>query len=176
MNNDIESLIEELRLIYKQHDSDLGLIEVEPEYVYITIPAEYVCIYNRLLILLSDYGLEMLKECKAACSERNIQVIECFNMFNAAIAAHKLNLNKEAETIIKYVEAKLNMLYKKEDNSPHIIYPIDDKGYIKALVTCGDNPTFTISKESGLLLAEYIKENKNGNFSINETSDLTVNI
>ena len=35
--------------------------EVTPEYIYLTIPAEYVCVYHRILAMLADYGEEMLK-------------------------------------------------------------------------------------------------------------------
>ena len=49
--------------------------EVTPEYIYTTIPAEYVCVYHRILAMLADYGEEMLKDCKASCSDRNSNVI-----------------------------------------------------------------------------------------------------
>ena len=45
--------------------------EVIPEYIYLTIPAEYVCVYHRIMAMLADYGEEMLKDCKAACTDRN---------------------------------------------------------------------------------------------------------
>ena len=61
--------------------------EVIPEYIYLTIPAEYVCVYHRIMAMLADYGEEMLKDCKASCTDRNSGVIECKNMFDAAVAA-----------------------------------------------------------------------------------------
>ena len=67
--------------------------QIELEYIYITIPAEYICVYHRILALLADYGEEMLKDCKANCTKRNSSVIECFNMFNSAVAARKLGKN-----------------------------------------------------------------------------------
>ena len=77
------------------------LIQVEPEYVYVTIPAEYICVYHRILAMLADYGEDMLKDCKVSCTDRNSNVIDCFNMFNAAVAARKLGKDKLAETLIK---------------------------------------------------------------------------
>ena len=88
------------------------LQQVEPEYVYVTIPAEYICVYHRILIMLSDYGEEMLKDCKANCTDKNSGVIECFNMFNSAVAARKLGKTKLAETLIKYIKTKINQIYK----------------------------------------------------------------
>ena len=49
---------------------------IEPEYVYVTIPAEYICVYHRILVMLADYGEDMLKDCKATCKDRNSNVID----------------------------------------------------------------------------------------------------
>ena len=119
------------------------------EYVYVTIPAEYICVYHRILAMLADYGVEMLKNCKAACTDRNSGVIECFNMFNAAVAARKLNNTSLANTLIKYVKAKINQIYKGKDNSTSFVFPVDENGEIKAFVSCNDTPMFAINPEDG---------------------------
>lgn len=124
---------------------------IEPEYVYVTIPAEYICVYHRILAMLADYGEEMLKDCKASCTDRNSGVIECFNMFNAAVAARKLSKDKLAETLIKYIKAKINQIYKNKDNSTSFVFPIDENGQIKAFVSCGERPRFEINPDDGML-------------------------
>lgn len=126
----------------------IELTETKLEYIYITIPAEYICVYHRILTMLSDFGEEMLKDCKASCTDKNSGVIECFNMFNSAVAARKLGKTKLAETIIKYVKAKINQIYKGRDNSTNFVFPIDDDGKIKAFVTCGNSPKFEIDLSS----------------------------
>jgi len=123
------------------------LTEIEPEYVYVTIPAEYICVYHRILAMLADYGEEMLRDCKASCTDRNSGVIDCFNMFNAAVAARKLGKEKLAETIIKYVKAKINQIYHNKDNSTSFIFPIDENGQLKAFVSCGERPKFEINPD-----------------------------
>ena len=126
------------------------LVPVEFEYVYITIPAEYVCVYHRILAMLADYGEEMLKDCKATCKDRNSGVIECFNMFNAAVAARKLGDEyhlKLAETLIKYIKAKINQIYKGKDNSTSFVFPVDENGQLKAFVSCGETPMFYINPD-----------------------------
>ena len=131
-----------------------NLKEIELEYVYITVPAEYICVYHRILAMLADYGEEMLKDCKAACKDRNSGVIECFNMFNAAVAARKLGDEKHlklAETIIKYVKAKINQIYNGKDNSTSFVFPVDENGQLKAFVSCGKNPRFWIDPDDGEL-------------------------
>lgn len=127
------------------------LIQVEPEYVYVTVPAEYICVYHRILAMMADYGEDMLKNCKASCTDKNNNVIECFNMFNAAVAARKLNKDKLAETLIKYIKAKINQIYKGIDNSTSFVFPIDENGEIKAFVSCGEIPKFEINPDDGIL-------------------------
>lgn len=127
------------------------LVQVNPEYVYVTIPAEYICVYHRILAMLADYGEDMLKDCKASCTDRNSNVIECFNMFNAAVAARKLGNEKLAETLIKYIKAKINQIYKGKDNSTSFVFPVDENGQLKAFVSCGERPMFHINAEDGEL-------------------------
>ena len=127
------------------------LIQVEPEYVYVTIPAEYICVYHRILAMLADYGEDMLKDCKASCTDRNSNVIDCFNMFNAAVAARKLGKDKLAETLIKYIKAKINQMYRGVDNSTSFVFPVDENGQLKAFVSCNERPMFYINPEDGEL-------------------------
>ena len=127
------------------------LIQVEPEYVYVTIPAEYICVYHRILAMLADYGEAMLKDCKASCTDRNSNVIDCFNMFNAAVAARKLGKDKLAETLIKYIKAKINQMYRGVDNSTSFVFPVDENGQLKAFVSCNERPMFYINPEDGEL-------------------------
>ena len=126
-------------------------IQVEPEYVYVTIPAEYICVYHRILAMLADYGEDMLKNCKASCTDRNSNVINCFNMFNAAVAARKLGKDKLAETLIKYIKAKINQMYRGVDNSTSFVFPVDENGQLKAFVSCNERPMFYINPEDGEL-------------------------
>lgn len=123
------------------------LVPIEPEYVYVTIPAEYICVYHRILAMMADYGEEMLKDCKASCKDRNSNVIECFNMFNSAVAARKLGKTKLAELIIKYIKTKINQIYRGFDNSTSFVFPVDENGQIKAFVSCGERPRFEINPD-----------------------------
>lgn len=127
------------------------LKQIEPEYVYVTIPAEYICVYHRILAMMADYGEEMLKDCKASCTDKNSGVIECFNMFNSAVAARKLGKDKLASVIITYVKAKINQIYKGVDNSTSFVFPVDETGNLKAFVSCGERPRFEINADDGEL-------------------------
>lgn len=142
------------------------LIQIEPEYIYVTIPAEYICVYHRILAMLADYGEDMLKDCKASCTDRNSGVIECFNMFNAAVAARKLGKDKLAETLIKYIKAKINQIYRGKDNSTSFVFPVDENGQLKAFVSCGERPRFEINPDDGELYEHKFHEGFDEHFRL----------
>lgn len=163
------------------------LIQIEPEYIYVTIPAEYICVYHRILAMLADYGEDMLKDCKASCTDRNSGVIECFNMFNAAVAARKLGKDKLAETLIKYIKAKINQIYGGKDNSTSFVFPVDENGQLKAFVSCGERPRFEINPDDGELYQHKFYEGFDEHFRLGpedesedndteDTSGLVVNL
>lgn len=166
MSETFDELIDNLRRVYVQTQGDT--VEINPEYVYMTIPADYVCVYNKILILLSEYGVEMLNDCQAGCTNRNKSIINCFNMFNAAVAARKLGQDSTANAIIKYVSAQLNIINDNQDIDINIVFPVDEKGYLKAIVGCGENPKFTIDVNSGQLWKTHTKDNE-GVYILDET-------
>ena len=166
MSESFEELVKNLKRVYVRHTQDS--IEINPEYIYMTIPADYVCTYHKILILLSEYGVDMLNDCQAGCSNQNKSIINCFNMFNAAVAARKLGQTKTAETIMKYVNGQLNIIHNNDDINTKIVFPVDENGYLKAIVSCGENPTFTIDPETGLLWEKSIA-NDNEVYALDET-------
>lgn len=166
MSKSFEELVKNLERVYVRHTQDS--IEINPEYIYMTIPADYVCTYHKILILLSEYGVDMLNDCQAGCSNQNKSIINCFNMFNAAVAARKLGQDKTAETIMKYVNGQLNIIHNYNDINTKIVFPVDENGYLKAIVSCGENPTFTIDPETGLLWEKSIA-NDNEVYALDKT-------
>lgn len=166
MSETFEELVKNLKRVYVRHTQDS--IEINPEYIYMTIPADYVCTYHKILILLSEYGVDMLNDCQAGCSNQNKSIINCFNMFNAAVAARKLGQDKTAETIMKYINGQLNIIHNYEEIDTKIVFPVDENGYLKAIVSCGENPTFTIDPETGLLWEKSIA-NDNEVYALDKT-------
>lgn len=137
------------------NNSNIEYIEIQPEYVYVTIPAEYVCIYHKILVMFVDFGIDLLKDCSASCNSRNKKLIDCFNMFNSAIAARQLKQDKLANVLIEYIKAQIELIYIKEPPYPEVVFPVDEEGKIKAIVGCGNKPKFEVDIETGELWAEY---------------------
>lgn len=143
-----------------------NLVKIEPEYIYVTVPAEYICVYHRILAMMADYGEEMLKDCKASCSNKNSSVVECYNMFNAAVAARKLGKDKLAATLIKYIKAKINQIYRNKNNSTSFVFPVDETGQLKAFVSCGERPQFEVDAETGELLEHKLNNGFDEHFHL----------
>lgn len=123
------------------------LVEINPEYIYVTIPAEYICVYHKILGMMADYGEDMIKDCKASCTDKSREAIDCFNMFNSAVAARKLGKMSLANTLIKYVKEKINMIYKCQTPETSFVFPVDENGELKAFVSCGEQSRFEINPE-----------------------------
>lgn len=76
-------------------------------YTYLDVPSKYNCVYKKLLIKLSDLGVDMIKDCTSTCKGINRQVINCWNMFQSACAAHTLGYWKQADLLINYINSSL---------------------------------------------------------------------
>ena len=46
-------------------------VEITPQYVYMTVPSKFVCTYHKLLVLMAQYGVDMLNDCSATCKGNN---------------------------------------------------------------------------------------------------------
>ena len=118
---------------------------VNKGYIYMEIPEEWLCLYHKLLHYLADFGENALKDCETSCSGRNKNIIKCWGMFQSALAAKSLGKDKLANTLIKYVEAQLEIIYKgsdKEEFNSGFILPVDEHGFIMALNSCKNNVQF----------------------------------
>lgn len=153
-----------------------GYDEITPEYVYLTIPADWVCLYHKLLVYLADFGLDALKDCSAECNGTNKRIIKCWNMFNAALAAKALNRTKEANVLIKYITAQLETIYDKEGKEQYtgrFSLPVDENGMLKAYITCKCNESkFYIKSSDGMLYEQFLEDVVSKQYEIDNNGDL----
>ena len=85
------------------------MINYDSNYIYLTVPTEYKCVYYNILDVLGNLGRDLLSACTATCKGRAINGIACYNMFNAACAAYYLGQVKLARTLISYIKAQLEI-------------------------------------------------------------------
>lgn len=154
--------------------SNLINITDEIEYVYLTIPKEYVGIYHKLLVALSDYGEDIIKDCNCLNKCNNKELINCWNLFQSAIACYTLNEKPKAEFFIKYIDKQLKLIYKGSYNEIYngsLPLSITEDGKLKALVTINDDSVkFEVDSFTGRLIQE---NQSNNNYSI-ENNNLLV--
>lgn len=139
---------------------------INPQYVYLTIPSEYVCLYHRLLIYMADFGKEIIDDCSTICNGGNKSIINCWNLFQSAIACKELGKDKEAEFFINYIEFQLKNIYhnnRKDEYTSVFPVTIDKDGFLKAQVTCGNDVIFTVDENTGELYEHSIDKNKEYN-------------
>lgn len=147
-------------------------IEINPEYVYLTIPADWVCLYHKLLGYLADFGETAIKDCQAACKGQALYIIQCWNMFQSAIACRTIGDFEKAELFIKYIDAQLNNIYKSHNTKIYCgegEFAITPDGKLKARVSCKvNNVKFYVDKETGKLYEKYIEETDKEVYSIED--------
>ena len=78
----------------------------EGKHILLLVPTEYYKVYKLLLIAMSNYGVDLVRDCTATCNGDNKHILNCWNMFQAACAAYALNENKKASFLINYIIAK----------------------------------------------------------------------
>lgn len=108
--------------------------------IYMEIPKEYESIYLKLLVYIIDFGIDLVKDCSAGCNVKNKKVIDCWNMFQSAVAAYSLAevkditdpYYKKSKFIINYINEQIDLTYSSEvivdniqqDNTDDIQAPI----------------------------------------------------
>lgn len=117
------------------------------EHIYTTIPVDFIAVYHALLEAMSDYGEQSLKDCKAKCTDKNETVLDCYNMFNAAVAARRNENIKLADLLLYYITSKLTQLGYKVVNTSFPFY-VGNNNETKVLVTVDENGEATMTEYS----------------------------
>lgn len=132
-------------------------IEVKAEYVYMSIPSEYMCTYMRLLTLMSDIGKQLLEDCNATCKGSGKNIVNCWNMFQSAVAAYQLGRANEANFLINYIEKQVANLYKVNGMDYNVVgkFPISSDGKVKAICSCGEPMKIEIETSDKEAYEEY---------------------
>ena len=147
------------------------------EYIYLKIPAEWICTYHKLLNYMADFGKIMIIDCDSTCSHNVKNIITCWNIFQSALAAKSLGKNKEANLFIEYINKQLALTYKGTNEdiyNEEVPIEIDENGYLIAGISCNNNTYFDIDIDTGTL---YVKQSENSktNYLIENDNLITIN-
>lgn len=108
------------------------------DWVYTIVPYDYIPVYHAILEMMSSYGEAMLKDCKAKCADKNENVIDCYNMFNGAVASYRTGKKKLADTIIKYLKAKIKQIANIDCDNAVFLFRLGVDNDIEALIEVVD--------------------------------------
>ena len=153
-------------------------IQINPEYLYLTIPSDWVCIYHKILVYMADFGKEIVNDCTSSCKGNGKNIFSCWNLFQTAIACRELGKEKEANFFINYVNKQLEFIYKGTENKTYNgtnYFSIVPDGTLRALCSCvEDTSEFYVDIETGKLYEKYLENEINkSNFYI-EDNDLII--
>lgn len=134
------------------------MISDNNKFVFLKVPIKWTEIYNKLLILMSNRGIDMIKDCNASCDGETKKLIECWNQFNAACAAYAIGQETEAKILIRILIDCMNKKYKTNyDEEYYTDFNIDGLSYINC-----NNSTFFIDE-----VINTFNANNFNDFSIN---------
>lgn len=165
------------RVVVKDTSDDR--VEIKPEYVYLTVPAEYVCVYHKLLVYMADFGKKVIDDCTFSCKGDGRNIYNCWNLFQSACAAKAIGDDTKAEFYMTYVKKQLELTYKHSDKEAYdggYYYPVTPDGHIKAEVSCSTKGvSFKVSEDDyKLLLQLEANANKGSVFVLNDDGHLIV--
>lgn len=128
--------------------------------IYLIIPTEYIPLYRKLLMCLSEIGEDILKTCDCTCKcDKPKAIMECWIMFQSALAARTLGEDKKARVFIKYIETKLANVCDCSQNDigcTYTILPVGEDMKLRVVTDCEDKhiDNFYIDMNTGILHSE----------------------
>lgn len=114
----------------------------DSSFIYLKVPIKWKAIYRKLLKLMAKQGYSMLEDCNSSCTGKGKQIINCWNMFNAACAALDDGNEKLALALIRTVIEELNDKFNLDiDYTEYADMTFDESKYDKIIFS--NLPFFT---------------------------------
>ena len=79
----------------------------DEEMIVLSIPKEWEDTYIKLLTVISQSGEAILNDCSYGCKGDGSIMFNCWNIFQAACAAHALDNIKRANLYMNYVKKQI---------------------------------------------------------------------
>ena len=111
------------------------MISDNNKFVFLKVPVKWTEIYNKLLILMSNRGIDMIKDCNASCDGETKKLIECWNQFNAACAAYAIGQETEAKILIRIL---IDNAFKYTEEGDFITIKSSEKGRDRIQIIVSD--------------------------------------
>lgn len=86
------------------------------EWIYLTVPKAYQCVFEKLLNKLATWGQELLDDCTVSCKGQNKNILNAWNLFNAACIAYDTSAITKSKYIVDYIKGLLGFNCPDEED------------------------------------------------------------
>ena len=93
------------------------------QFIHLLIPENYITTYQKLILLIVNNHSAIITK---PTNIINKQLINCWNLFQSAVAAYNTNHIKEADFFINFINKHIN---KYKDTANDLILELDDGEY-----------------------------------------------
>lgn len=137
--------------------------------IYLIVPNKYYNVYQKLLNALADYGKEILNECYSNNKSSVSSIINCWNLFQTALACEELEQYDKALFYISYINNQLDIVYRNNKINDDPIFDVPevdspDDFYTRIYMGSLPNDSFDFDVS---LLKEFRKEDTiNGKYMV----------
>lgn len=90
--------------------NNINIKEILLSNIYLLIPENYITIYQKLIILIISNN-KAIKE--KPDNIVNKQIIDCWNLFQSAVAAYNLGFEKDADFFISFINCNIDNIINK---------------------------------------------------------------
>ena len=86
------------------------------EFVYLKVPVIYQTVFENLLSKMAVWGQELLDDCTVSCKGQNKNILNAWNLFNAACIAYDTSAITKSKYIVDYIKGLLGFNCPDEDD------------------------------------------------------------
>lgn len=137
-------------------DNNINIKEILLSDIYLLIPENYITIYQKLITLIISNN-KAIKE--KPDNVVNKQIIDCWNLFQSAVAAYNLGFEKDADFFISFINCNIDNIINKygEIYNETFYFEHPDMIGIRGTEITIDDIDFYVNNEDGNI---YQKINK----------------
>ena len=76
----------------------------DDEWVLLKVPIQYKCTFEKLMNKMSEWGQQLLDDCTVSCKGNNKNILNSWNLFQAAVICYDSCSEEKADYIINYIK------------------------------------------------------------------------
>lgn len=125
--------------------NNINIKEILLSDIYLLIPENYITIYQKLITLIINN--KAIKE--KPDNVVNKQIIDCWNLFQSAVAAYNLGFEKDADFFINFIDCNIDKIKNIDEK---LILQLDDGNLEKVINNNNEDVEFKVDISTGQLI------------------------